>query len=45
MEGETSYKGHAHYSLIDLPGIYSLTSYTIEERVTQKMYHEETRWM
>ncbi|MEG2123327.1 MAG: ferrous iron transport protein B [Clostridium sp.] len=35
MEGETSYKGRP-IKVIDLPGIYSLTSYTIEERVTRK---------
>ena len=35
MEGETNYKGHP-IRVIDLPGIYSLTSYTIEERVTRK---------
>ena len=31
VEGETSYKGRP-IKVIDLPGIYSLTSYTIEER-------------
>lgn len=35
VEGETSYKGRP-IRVIDLPGIYSLTSYTIEERVTRK---------
>lgn len=35
VEGETSYKG-LPIKVIDLPGIYSLTSYTIEERVTRK---------
>ncbi len=35
VEGETSYKGRP-IKVIDLPGIYSLTSYTIEERVTRK---------
>lgn len=35
MEGETSYKGRP-IKVIDLPGIYSLTSYTIEEKVTRK---------
>lgn len=35
VEGETSYKG-LPIRVIDLPGIYSLTSYTIEERVTRK---------
>lgn len=35
VEGETSYEG-CPIKVIDLPGIYSLTSYTIEERVTRK---------
>ncbi len=35
VEGETSYKGRP-IKVIDLPGIYSLTSYTIEEKVTRK---------
>lgn len=35
VEGAASYKGHP-IRVIDLPGIYSLTSYTIEERVTRK---------
>ncbi|MDO5551706.1 MAG: ferrous iron transport protein B [Lachnospiraceae bacterium] len=35
VEGETSYKGRA-IKVIDLPGIYSLSSYTIEEKVTRK---------
>ena len=35
VEGETSYKGRT-IKVIDLPGIYSLTSYTIEEKVTRK---------
>ena len=39
-EGETSYKGH-RIRLIDLPGIYSLTSYSIEERVTRKCVMED----
>lgn len=34
-EGETSYKGQK-MKLVDLPGIYSLTSYSIEERVTRE---------
>ena len=34
VEGETSYQGRA-IKVIDLPGIYSLTSYTIEEIVTR----------
>lgn len=40
-EGETVYKGEK-IKLIDLPGIYSLTSYSIEEKVTRKciMNHE-----
>lgn len=41
MEGETSYKGQ-NLKLIDLPGIYSLTSYSIEEKVSRRciMEHE-----
>ena len=35
VEGETSYKGRP-IKVIDLPGIYSLTSYTIEEKVNRK---------
>lgn len=35
VEGETSYKGEK-LKLIDLPGIYSLTSYSIEEKVSRK---------
>lgn len=35
VEGETSYKGQP-LKLIDLPGIYSLTSYSIEEKVSRK---------
>ena len=35
IEGETSYKGQP-IRVIDTPGIYSLTSYTIEEIVTRK---------
>lgn len=35
VEGETSYKGRP-IRVIDTPGIYSLTSYTIEEIVTRK---------
>ncbi len=39
-EGETTYKGH-RIRLIDLPGTYSLTSYSIEERVSRKCIMEE----
>ena len=39
-EGETNYKGQ-HIKLIDTPGIYSLTSYSIEEKVTRKCIMEE----
>ena len=39
VEGETSYKGRP-IRVIDLPGIYSLTSYTIEERGTRKCIEE-----
>lgn len=35
VEGETNYKGRP-IKVIDTPGIYSLTSYTIEEIVTRK---------
>lgn len=34
VEGEANYKG-TKLKLIDLPGIYSLTSYSIEEKVTR----------
>lgn len=39
VEGETSYKGRP-IKVIDTPGIYSLTSYTIEEKVTRKCIEE-----
>ena len=35
-EGETEYKGRK-MKLIDLPGIYSLTSYSMEEKVSRKV--------
>ncbi len=35
VEGEANYKGHK-LKLIDLPGIYSLTSYSIEEKVSRR---------
>lgn len=35
VEGEFTYKGR-HIRVIDTPGIYSLTSYTMEEIVTRK---------
>ena len=35
MEGETSYE-ETEITLVDTPGIYSLTCYTIEEKVTRK---------
>lgn len=34
-EGHTSYEGQ-DFKLIDLPGIYSLTSYTMEEKVSRE---------
>lgn len=34
-EGSTEYKGQ-EFKLIDLPGIYSLTSYTMEEKVSRE---------
>ncbi len=40
VEGETSYKGRP-IKVIDLPGIYSLSSYTIEEKVTRKCIEEK----
>lgn len=39
VEGETSYKEHK-LKLIDLPGIYSLTSYSIEEKVSRRCIME-----
>lgn len=39
VEGSTSYKGRP-IKVIDLPGIYSLTSYTIEEIVTRRCIEE-----
>ena len=39
-EGETRYKGQ-RIRLVDTPGIYSLTSYSIEEKVTRKCILEE----
>lgn len=39
VEGYTSYKGQP-IKVIDLPGIYSLTSYTIEEIVTRRCIEE-----
>lgn len=39
VEGKTSYKGRP-IRVIDLPGIYSLTSYTIEEIVTRRCIEE-----
>lgn len=35
IEGQTSYENH-NITLVDTPGIYSLTSYTIEEKVTRQ---------
>lgn len=40
VEGEVSYRGDK-VKIIDLPGIYSLTSYSIEERVTRKCVMSE----
>ncbi len=39
-EGETSHKGRKIH-VIDTPGIYSLTSYTMEELVTRRCIEEE----
>ncbi|WP_349672249.1 ferrous iron transport protein B [Lacrimispora sp.] len=41
VEGETIYKGQT-IRVIDTPGIYSLTSYTIEEIVTRKCLEDES---
>jgi len=40
VEGETQYKGQ-QLKLIDLPGIYSLSSYSIEEKVSRRCIMEE----
>lgn len=40
VEGSTVYQGST-LKLIDLPGIYSLTSYSIEEKVSRKCIMEE----
>lgn len=40
MEGETEYEG-IHLTLVDTPGIYSITSYTIEEMVTRRCVMDE----
>lgn len=40
IEGETNYKGRP-IKVIDTPGIYSLSSYSIEEKVTRKCILEE----
>lgn len=40
IEGETSYKGRK-IRVIDTPGIYSLTSYTMEELVTRRCIEED----
>lgn len=40
IEGETAYKGR-NIRVIDTPGIYSLTSYTIEELVTRRCIEED----
>lgn len=39
-EGEASYKGQK-LKLVDLPGIYSLTSYSMEERVARRCILED----
>ncbi len=43
-EGRDLLQGAGRIRLIDLPGIYSLTSYTIEEKVTRKCIRR-ARWM
>ncbi len=40
VEGSTTYKGRT-LRLIDLPGIYSLASYSIEEKVSRKCIMQE----
>ena len=40
VEGSTTYKGRT-IKLIDLPGIYSLASYSIEEKVSRKCIMQE----
>lgn len=40
MEGETNHKGR-NIHVIDTPGIYSLTSYTMEELVTRRCIEED----
>lgn len=40
IEGETNYKGRK-IRVIDTPGIYSLTSYTMEELVTRRCIEED----
>ena len=39
-EGSTTYKGRK-INLVDLPGIYSLTSYSIEEKVSRRCVMED----
>lgn len=41
IEGQTSYENH-NITLVDTPGIYSLTSYTIEEKVTRQCVMDDT---
>ena len=40
VEGETKYDGRL-IKVVDTPGIYSLTSYTIEEIVTRKCIEDQ----
>ena len=42
VEGRTSYKGRS-IKVIDLPGIYSLTSYTMEETVSRQFILSDER--
>ncbi len=39
-EGALNYHD-AHYKLVDLPGIYSLTSYTMEEKLSRQYIMED----
>ena len=43
-EGRTTYKGQ-EFKLIDLPGIYSLTSYTMEEKVSRECILERNLYL
>ena len=42
-EGRFQYHDH-EYKLVDLPGTYSLTSYTMEEQVSRQYTYSATMW-